>query len=296
MKLYVGIMDFDLFNTIKEAKCTEINFWKPSGNINFKALSKGELFLFKLHSPNNYIVGGGFFSDFALLPSSLAWGAFEVANGAANDVSFIERIHKYKKTDRFSDPDPEIGCIILSSVFYFDEKDWIPAPADWSNKIVQGKLYDTKDDSGAALYEEVQRRLNLQECSYFQETLLTSKMGEGSFKVSVTEAYGRQCAISGEKTLPVLEATHIKPAKAGGPQEINNGLLLRRDYRTLFDRGYITVNKDFAVEVSKLLKEDAGTEGDYASLNGRKLILPSEVGQWPAEAYLEWHRNNIYLG
>jgi len=61
MRMYVGITDFDWFTTLQKANCDEVNFWKPGGCTNFKALGEGDLFLFKLHSPNDYIVGGGFF-------------------------------------------------------------------------------------------------------------------------------------------------------------------------------------------------------------------------------------------
>lgn len=63
MKIYVGITDYDWYSLLKNENCDEVNFWKPSGNINFIALKPNELFLFKLHSPHNYIVGGGFLSN-----------------------------------------------------------------------------------------------------------------------------------------------------------------------------------------------------------------------------------------
>lgn len=53
MKMYVGITDYDWFKTLKEEKSDEVNFWKPGGKTNFKALKEGDLFLFKLHSPMN---------------------------------------------------------------------------------------------------------------------------------------------------------------------------------------------------------------------------------------------------
>ena len=40
-------------------------------------------------------------------------------------------------------------------------------------------------------------------------------------------------AITGEKTLPVLNAAHIKPYAEEGPHEVRNGLLLREDLHTL---------------------------------------------------------------
>ncbi len=162
MKMYVGITDYDWFNTLKQANPDEVNFWKPGGRTNFKALDEGDLFLFKLHSPKYYIVGGGFFLKFSILPSSLAWEAFGIANGAMSLIELNNRIYKYKKTNRLSNPDPYIGYIILSVPFYFDEQDWIPVPKDWNRNIVQGKTYDTLDTIGLMLYEQVQEKLRFQ--------------------------------------------------------------------------------------------------------------------------------------
>lgn len=75
MKMYVGITDSDWYNTLNELKCDEINFWRP-GKSSFKALEKNEMFLFKLHSPQDYIVGGVFFVRYSYVPTYLAWEAF----------------------------------------------------------------------------------------------------------------------------------------------------------------------------------------------------------------------------
>jgi putative restriction endonuclease len=309
MKMYVGITDYDWFKTLKQANCDEVNFWKPGGSTNFKALNEGDLFLFKLHSPKDFIVGGGFFLKFSILPSSLAWEAFGIANGAKNLLDLNNRVYKYKKTNRSSDPDPYIGCIILFMPFYFDEQDWIPVPQDWNRNIVQGKTYDTEDPTGLALYEQVQEKLRLQnvfhqgvmeyslEKRYGKQQNIRPRIGQGAFKVLITDAYQRRCAITGEKTLPVLEAAHIKPYGLEGPHEINNGLLLRRDFHTLFDRGYITIDKNYTVEVSHRIKEDFGNGKEYYAHQGSKLIiLPKRKDQLPDPHYLEWHNENVYLG
>jgi len=308
--MYVGITDFDWFNTLKKANRDEVNFWKPGGSSNFKALAEGDLFLFKLHAPNNFIVGGGFFLKFSILPSSLAWEAFGIANGSGNLQVLRDRIYKYKKTNRMTDPDPYIGCIILSMPFYFDRHDWIPVPSDWNRNIVQGKTYDTNSVTGLDLYKQVQDKLRLQgttqpvllkedagENRYGKEQIIRSRIGQGAFKVLITDAYQRRCAITGEKTLPVLEAAHIKPFSHNGPHSINNGLLLRRDFHTLFDRGYITIDKNFTVEVSHRIKEDFGNGKEYYAHHGSKLIiLPERKDQIPDARYLDWHNENVYLG
>ncbi|WP_206172733.1 HNH endonuclease [Acidilutibacter cellobiosedens] len=309
LKMYVGITDYDWFRTLKQAKCDEVNFWKPGGKTNFKALDEGDLFLFKLHSPQDYIVGGGFFLKFSILPSSLAWEAFGLANGARSLFELHDRIYKYRKTNRISDPDPQIGCIILSMPFYLEEDDWITVPDNWSKNIVQGKMYDTSEHYGKLLYQQIQevlysQRFNknlLREDSvnsrYGKEQKIKPRIGQGAFKILITDAYHRRCAITGEKTLPVLEAAHIKPFSLDGPHEINNGLLLRRDFHTLFDRGYITIDKEFNVEVSRRIKEDFGNGKEYYAHHGSKLIiLPGKKEQLPGPHYLEWHNENIYLG
>lgn len=308
MKMYVGITDYDWFKTLKEKQCDEVNFWKPGGKTNFKVLNEGDVFLFKLHSPMNYIVGGGLFLKFSILPSSLAWEAFGVGNGANSLIELNNRVYKYKKTNRLSDPDPQIGCIILAMPFFFEEKDWIPAPSDWSNSIVQGKTYDTTNEIGAMLYQRVQERLKFDasedlilkdpgDIRYGSEQIIRPRIGQGAFKILIADAYQRRCAITGEKTLPVLEAAHIKPYSLEGPHEVRNGLLLRRDFHTLFDRGYITVDKQLNVEVSHRIKVDFGNGKEYYSHHGQKLIiLPNQMDQRPDTRYLEWHNENVYLG
>jgi putative restriction endonuclease len=63
MDLFVGVTDGDWYELLaNQPGLDEVNFWQPGGNHQFKALSPGELFLFKLHSPLNFIVGGGVFA------------------------------------------------------------------------------------------------------------------------------------------------------------------------------------------------------------------------------------------
>src|SRR5689334_16387809 len=108
MTFYVGITDADWFHQLSELQPDEVNFWKPGGNTAFRALKPGGLFLFKLHSPQNYIVGGGYFVDFSFLPVSIAWDAFGAKNGVRDLASFEERIWRYRRLERREDPDPTI--------------------------------------------------------------------------------------------------------------------------------------------------------------------------------------------
>jgi hypothetical protein len=75
VKLYVGITDYDWFKLhASKESLGEVNFWRPSHQPYRKDFQPGMPFLFKLHAPENAIVGGGFFLKFLALPLSLAWG------------------------------------------------------------------------------------------------------------------------------------------------------------------------------------------------------------------------------
>ncbi len=210
-----------------------------------------------------------------------------------------------------NDSDPVIGCIILTAPFFFERSEWIPVPQDWKPNIVQGKSYDTDSFVGMRLMSQVEERLKQQRTNAFDSgvqwkesmerygsgQIVYPRLGQGAFRVVVTEAYNRRCAISGEKTLPVLEAAHIKPYSLEGPHHPNNGLLLRQDFHTLFDRGYITISEDLDIEVSKRIKEDYGNGKEYYAFHGKKLIeIPGRSIDKPATEFLQWHNENVYLG
>ena len=159
MSLFVAVTDNDWFRFLRdEPDIDEVNFWQPSGQRSFRALEPGELFLFKLHSPQDFIVGGGFFVKSALFPYTWAWGAFGRKNGAATLDEMRGRIEKYRRAS--IGPNDPIGCIILGQPFFWDESDWIPVPADFAKNIVQGKTYALTSATGMDLWEKVSARLS----------------------------------------------------------------------------------------------------------------------------------------
>lgn len=304
MKMFVGVTDSDWYQQLSVQKPDEVNFWSPSGQT-FRALQEGEIFLFKLHAPRNHIVGGGFFVRSTSLPPFLAWEAFGEKNGTKTYQEFLQRLDKYRNRNGI-DSVYQVGCNILTEPFWFEENDWIPAPS-WSNSIVKGKSYNTEDEVGAKLYHDVIERIswNAHEAGLpqtdhsprYMESVTRHRIGQGAFRILVTDAYQRRCAITGEKTLPVLQAAHIKPYSKEGPHSIKNGILLKSDFHTLFDDGYITITPDLHVEVSKKLHDDYGNGKDYYTHHGQKLlILPGQEDQLPSSEFLQWHNENVYCG
>jgi putative restriction endonuclease len=309
MKLWVGLTDNDWFDVVSHVPgIDEVNFWQPRGGARaFKVLQPGEPFLFKLHSPLNYIVGGGFFLKHTTLHISLAWEAFGIKNGARSFNDMHALIIKRRRNSSDSRDDFIIGSIMLTQPFFFERSDWIPVPADWKPAIEQGKHYITDVDPGKSLWENVQMRLAKlptymmpeqridDSARYGNEVLIRPRLGQGTFRIMVTDAYHRACAITEEHSLPALEASHIKPFNESGPHAVNNGLLLRSDFHRLFDRGYVTVTPKYRIEVSRRLKEEFENGRSYYPFHGKPLgHLPALPEDRPSNELLIWHNDNIF--
>ena len=312
MKAYIGVTDSDWFSFLwqRQPPVDEVNFWQPSGNRNFRALTPGELFLFKLHSPQNFIVGGGLFGHFSILPVSLAWEAFQEKNGAPSLDEMRRRVGRYRRTAVDPFEDYRVGCILLEQPFFFAEKDWIVAPVDWGRQTVQGATYDLTEGEGKRVWQAVVALVPLAalgpaastlpeiaaEARYGAPTVVLPRLGQGTFRVLVTDIYDRRCAVTGERTLPVLAAAHIKPYNLDGPHHPQNGLLLRTDLHTLFDRGYVTITPAMRLEVSRRIREEFENGREYYKLHGMQVRTPKPVDAAPASGYLEWHASNVFRG
>jgi putative restriction endonuclease len=309
MKLFVAPTDFAWYSFLAEKQPEEINFWQPSAKAGFRALDNGDplesgnLFLFKLKGSINMIAGGGIFIGYSQLQLSVAWSIFGEHNGAESFDDFSGSIRGYMNQERAHSSDPHIGCIVLTQPFFWPKPLWMPPPTDWSPNIVRGKRYTTDTELGRLLYAAVQERLQLssipemtlEENRFGAPTLIQPRLGQGGFRYTVTERYERRCAMTGERSLPALEAAHIKPYRENGPHLISNGLLLRADLHRLFDTGYVTITSDYRVKVSRQLKEDFSNGRDYYAMDGRPLIvLPHQVHDKPRQDFVDWHNAVVF--
>lgn len=303
VQFVVAITDSEWFEHLAaRPDLDEVNFWSPNPG-GFRALQRGEQFFFKLHHPQNYIVGGGTFTYASTVPCSLAWEAFGAKNGADTLAQMRARIAKYLKKRPDDRTDFPIGCRILTNQFFLNENQWVDVPETWSKNIVRFKRYSTADPEGLALWEAIHAQRSYkplegvreEQARYGAPRLVETRLGQGAFRLLVTQTYKRKCAVSGEKTLPALDAAHIIPYGEGGAHEASNGLLLRRDIHCLFDLGYVTVAPDMRFEVSRRIREDYENGRDYYALQGRRVAEP-EISQYrPARSALEWHNEHRFL-
>jgi putative restriction endonuclease len=291
----------------------------------FVGVTDGGWFNFLSTRNPNVIAGGGFFLRHELMPMSMAWEVFRENNGVADYASFASKIIDYqsKKAADVSpdnpgvvtrmDPDPVIGCIILAGPFFWPKDQWLPQPADWKSQIVRGKGYTTDEPIGAGVWEIVQRQFLMEVPSsssqliqasatiaegpaFGAEYLTRARLGQDMFRVAVIKAYRYRCAMTSERTLPVLQASHIKPYVLSQSHRVSNGLLLRADLHILFDRGLITVTPDYTIRVSAAIRERYQGGEHYYLLHGRRLVVPPALDDRPDRDLLQWHNGKIYEG
>jgi putative restriction endonuclease len=309
MKFWVGTTDNAWFRYLAERQppVDEVNFWQPSAAPLFSGLPPGTPFLFKLKKPNNHIAGGGYFVRTSSLPLSMAWATFETRNGCASLEEFEKRLGGLRR-----DAQPrerEILCTVLSEPFFLESRDWLKDPEGWSGPIVRGKTYDTNDPEGRQLWSRVAPLLaggrNLsaktgstvreQVPTYGEPMLVRPRLGQGGFRLLVADAYQRRCAITGENTLPVLEAAHIKPYAQSGMHDVSNGLFLRSDFHKLFDCGLVTVTPELRIRISTRIRDTYFNGKVYYRLDGCQLqVVPKEREERPNPELLAWHNVNVF--
>ena len=192
----------------------------------------------------------------------------------------------------------------MTQPFFLTDYAWIPTDDIWSRQTVSFKTYATDETDGMRLWDKVQDAISAQTPSGFAEpvarygepTLVRPRLGQGAFQILVTDNYRRMCAITGERTLPALEAAHIRPFADGGEHEAANGVLLRRDIHSLLDAGYVTITPNLNFEVSRRIKEEFENGRQYYELHGRAVTAPDDPRSVPDRAVLAWHNENRFLG
>ena len=307
MKSWVANTDRGWFNHLASiAPIDEVNFWQPNA-VRPITLPVGAPWLFKLHMrEGGWIVGGAFFAHYTTMTPRFAWETFGQSNGAAGYLDFLSSVKRYSErpVDELS---TQIGASILVEPFFLDEDRWIPSPVDWSSNLTPRKTYAPDSPTGDALWPAVlaahaagqatQSTVREIPAGYGRPGLVAPRLGQGTFRVMVTDAYERRCVVTGERTLPVLEAAHIKPFALVGRHDVSNGLLLRADLHKLFDLGYVTVSpSDLRFEVSSKIHEQFENGRDYYALHGRELRQPRAPYPQPSTEMLDWHASTVFRG
>lgn len=151
LRLYIANTDPEWFAFLsRHQPLDEVNHWQPGGQQQFKAITSGELLVFRLRSPINKIAGYGVFARAALLPISLAWTSFGEKNGHPTFESFQAAIRRLNPKNRGI-----IGYRILTQPVFLPTDQWFPPPSDWPVNTVGGKRYSLESVEGRDIWERL---------------------------------------------------------------------------------------------------------------------------------------------
>ncbi len=308
----IAITDYGWYEFLLAQKdLDEVNFWTPSSFHPYRGPA-GAPFFFKLKAEHHHAVCGfAYFAWYSPLPDWLAWDSFETKNGVPSLEALRQRIGGLRDSIQYrsNGPSNEIGCILLSQPVFFQRDGWVEGPKDWDRHNLRYKYYNISSGEGLRIWNECKLRATSQQIApligktievkenvewYGTPILVQPRLGQGTFRIEVMDAYSRACAVTNEHSLPALEASHIKPYAESGPHEVSNGILLRADIHKLFDKGYITITSEYKIEVSPRLKMDYDNGRTYYPLQGIQLTLPRSKSDNPKDDYLRWHNEKVY--
>lgn len=302
MRGFIGHTDHGWWQFLRgRPEISEVNFWRPGGR-RFSALSPGEPFFFRLKSPINRIGGFGLFAHDARLPAWRAWEIFGQANGTPDEAELLSRLGRLAR--RPVTRVDLIGCVAVAECTFFVPEDWVQVPSSFRPQNLSGSLIDLDSPDGRVLWRACLERAAGAQSSWASEAIecqrtgrpqiIRSRLGQGSFRLAVLDAYGGACAVTGEHALPALEAAHIRPWSAGGLHEISNGIPLRRDLHRLFDLGYVSARADGRFLVSPRLRSEFANGRTYYALEGSVLRPPPDPRAAPDRELLEWHSQSVF--
>jgi putative restriction endonuclease len=199
------------------------------------------------------------------------------------------------KLANFASIDPSLARKGMANVSKLDKVVWAEFFADWDAMAFESEQR-MAELTGAPVLNTDEEDIVIPP-GKTEEAVVRRRVNQGFFRKMVLASYEQKCCITGLAITALLNASHIVPwaADASVRTDPRNGLCLNALHDRAFDRGLITVDEGFRVVVSRavagLPQEKAGAIQEVA---GRKLVMPRRFV--PDQAFLEFHRTNIFEG
>lgn len=121
---------------------------------------------------------------------------------------------------------------------------------------------------------------------------------DAAFTRVVQNAYQSTCAFTGLRLINgggrcEIEAAHIRPVAADGPDSPRNGLALSRTVHWMFDRGIFSIGENHEILIARKLVPDQVRR--MLNQDGQ-VLLPTSGAFTPHFAFTRYHRERIFKG
>jgi HNH endonuclease/EVE domain len=120
---------------------------------------------------------------------------------------------------------------------------------------------------------------------------VVQRQGQPEFRSRLIAAYEGRCAVTGCDAVEALEAAHIRSYLGQHTNVVTNGLLLRADIHTLFDKGLLAIDCDNL----KVVLHPSLMSTVYREFAGKTLRLPLQARCHPNRDSLRHHRQRSGL-
>ena len=133
-----------------------------------------------------------------------------------------------------------------------------------------------------------------------REAIIKHRVGQSFFRAAVLSSYDYKCCLTGISVPEFLTASHIKPWKDSNSKEKTNprnGLCLNALHDRAFDKGFITLDKNYKIILSSQLKNiknlDQVTKDFIVDTEHKQIILPAKFK--PSKEFIEFHNDVVFL-
>lgn len=302
MALWIKSVQPSWFSFVSaRADFDEVNLWNPSHNRSFEGAEVGDIVVFRIEGRKGQIFGYGQFFASAIYWASDAWDIFGERNGVGS-LDLLNTAIRARRGASSTGTPLAIACHDIVHPVYFHNGLRARIPPEVLARLGPGPIEEDGEDGKLLLRfigeTEAQAR-QFAEVSIVQVPSDRRPVypGRSGFRLSVTEAYGRTCAITGETVLPAPDAVHIIAREYGGGYGVRNGLLLKRDLHGIYDAGYLSIDDQHRVMISVWLPQAFPNSATYLALNNATLLLPRNLDHHPDPTALAWHREmRFYKG
>lgn len=195
--------------------------------------------------------------------------------------------------------DPELksqGIVGLSNGSKMEEVVWNEFHGNWEKLAYESEQLISKFQDleiEESLDSEILNRVGLD-----KETIVKRRINQNFFRSTILSSYNSKCCISNLSIESFLVASHIKPWSIDKANRLNprNGLCLNSIHDKAFDKGYLTINADYTVELSPIIhemKSEDEINNFFIKYNKRKINMPDKF--FPNKEFLDYHANEIFI-
>ena len=128
-------------------------------------------------------------------------------------------------------------------------------------------------------------------------SLVSRVVRDRVFRRIILRVYDERCTFTGLKLInggrrAEVEAAHIRPVEANGPDIVTDGLALSGTAHWMFDRGLIWLDGELRILVSRQANDQESICGVINS-SGR-LLMPMREADCPHQQFVRWHREHCF--